>query len=758
MRWAAAIFLVWVVLDASVEAATIRGNVVAENGAPGAGAKVWTVKLWIQELERHEATTDAAGRFAVEVGPGDWVIGASLADQGNSKDEYVQVEGPDPAPVTIRLSPQGRLRGRLVEAETGRPIRGGRLFIDNGVVPVSDDDGRFEVTGLSRTRYHESFVVAAGRERKRVLFEMAEGPVTDLEIPVPRGGKVVGRVLDVEGQPVPRAFVGKSTSGSILSLTGLWDRTDAQGRFEYDGLPLGRTTWMNTVAAGFEAAQRDGVRAHLDGTPISVEFRLARSLADQRRQPQRQGGPVQVMAPQPENRRTVAGVVVDPTGQPVAGATVRWGIVQSSAAMIETKTDADGKFRLTLLPPGAEVVCVIPERNDLAPATQTVDEPGDQEIRITLGEGRTLSGVVRDADGTPFRGILVIPTVLGVGRRGFSVRERETKTDAQGRFQVAGLPDSALSFDFLGDGVSDLRDHRLELGQEAVVILSAAGAIRGKVVDGAGQPVRNFRVLLNASRRRLPADKSGGYFAGFCAPGLTYSADDGSFLIRHITAGSVHRVTILAPGHGEESIDRVFAEPLNRLTPDKVPTFELGPASSFQVRVLEAGSRKPIPGASVLLTHGNATFQPSSWDDSVHTVTDEAGVALFTPLTYSEAMIAVQAPGFGRDHVGWTDHSTESTLLLKPAAVVAGELLDEATGKPLANAVIHLSSTMTGPISTILQPGDSGRFRLDELPGGPYNLSITTADRSEVYQERITLEAGQELTRALRLSSSKAIP
>ena len=94
-----------------------------------------------------------------------------------------------------------------------------------------------------------------------------------------------------------------------------------------------------------------------------------------------------------------------------------------------------------------------------------------------------------------------------------------------------------MTFTFLGEGVSDLRDHVLELDKENVVMMSAAGAIRGKVVDHEGKPVRNFRVLLNGSREREPGDKYGGFFAGFCGIGLTYTSDDGSFVVRNLGAG-----------------------------------------------------------------------------------------------------------------------------------------------------------------------------------------------------------------------------
>ena len=745
-------------------AETLRGIAIAEDGTPAGGARVWAARLWTHQLERHEVTADDRGRFSIEVGPAQWLIEATLGEQGIASMEHVAVvEGREPQPVTIRLKPQGRLRARLVEAESGKPIEGGRLVLDNGLDPITDRDGRFEVSGLNRGRYHESFVVAPGRERKRVLFEMSDRPVTDLVIPVPRGGKAVGRVLDVDGKPIPGAYVGRSTSGSTLSLTGLWVRADEQGRFEFDGLVLDRTTWLNADAEGYEKAQRDGVRSNPDGGPIPVEFRLARNPAARRSPSGPKAGSTPEDAPKVANRRNVSGVVADPDGKPVAGATVRWGADRSSEA-IETKTDSEGKFRLALVPDQPQVVCVIPEGPDLAPEAPSVEKGGDQEIRVVLPKGHTASGVVRDDRGTPFAGVTVLPIVTGMGRRGLALWERGTKTDARGRFAISGLPGSGSSFTFLGEGVSDLRDHPLELDKENDVTMSAAGAIRGKVVDETGKPVRNFRVLLNASRGREPGDKFGGFFAGFCGIGLTYTSDDGSFLIRNLGAGSVQRVTVLAPGHGEGTIDRVVAEPLNRLTPDQAPSFRLGPANSLQVRALEEGTRRPVPDARVSLIyedpgiddHFTWGYHDTAWGDSVHAKTDAGGIATFSPLTFGEGTILVQAPGFARQHLGWRDGSRDLGVTLQPEAVVSGELLDDSTGRPLEGGYIRLASPTVGQISASLQPGDGGRFRVGELPEGAYSFSVATSDNAILHQEQMTLKPGQSVSRALRLSPAKA--
>src|SRR5207302_5689807 len=95
-----------------------------------------------------------------------------------------------PEPVAIRLEERGTFRGRLLEAETGKPIAGGKLFLDAGLVVTADADGRLEVGGLCRGS-HEAFVVAPGRMRMRVLFDTTARADTELDVPVPRGGRII---------------------------------------------------------------------------------------------------------------------------------------------------------------------------------------------------------------------------------------------------------------------------------------------------------------------------------------------------------------------------------------------------------------------------------------------------------------------------------------------------------------------------------------------------------------------------------------
>jgi hypothetical protein len=91
-------------------------------------------------------------------------------------------------------------------------------------------------------------------------------------------------------------------------------------------------------------------------------------------------------------------------------------------------------------------------------------------------------------------------------------------------------------------------------GADNTVKMQYGGAVRGRVVDQDGKPVRNFRVLVNAPRERKPDDKlGGGYFAGFCGMGVRFTSPDGVFVLTGVVAGSVLRIWPWQKGTGRRS-------------------------------------------------------------------------------------------------------------------------------------------------------------------------------------------------------------
>lgn len=723
-------------------AATLRGEVVGTDGGPAAGARVWAVSVRGVDLDRREAVAGADGRFALEVGPGMWAVDARLDDQGPAGSPPGATVGAiDPAPVVVRLAPAGRLRARLVEAETGRPVAGGRLMLDNGLDPAADADGRIEVRGLTRHRYHEAVVVAPGRERLRVLFEMADGPITDLEVAVPRGAKVVGRLLDPQGRPAAGASVRRVTSGNALAMRGLRVRADDRGRFEYDGFPADAALTLTAEADGCRPASRPWLRAPVDGTPLAVDFHL---------QPPAPGPATPAAA-----GRELAGVVLDPEGKPAA-ARVRWFDPRFGGSA-EGATDAAGRFRLGDTIDVAGTLTVIPDRPDLALATRSV-AAGERTVRVALEVGHVARGVVRDADGATYPGVALLPRVVDDRQRTWALVDRRAITDEHGRFAIAGLPAGEVHAGFSGPGMTALPNHPLTLDAENVVTVAPAGEIVGRVVDGDGRPVRNFRVLLRAPRDGGPADRNLRFFAGFGGIGLTCTAEDGSFVVRNLDAGVAHRVTILAPGFGAATVNRVVARPRDRRGGADVALFELGPPSVLDVEVRAADSGRPVPGARVAVVFGepsrddsNWSLNETRWDDLAFARAGADGLARFDPLSFDEGTILVMAPGYARQNFGWRDHAANLNARLQPESAVEGTVVDRATGLPTPGAVVVIGSRWLGAVEVPLDQQTGGRFRVGELAAGQYTLSVTTPGGGVVHSEEVTLGVGERATRDVRL-------
>jgi len=760
-EWTAAFWVLMMLVAASPAGAeTLRGTVLNKVGEPVGRAIIWAAELYAGgPLAARETQADASGRFALEVKPGKWYVWARDDTWSGEIDQHAiptVLPGHDAGPVTIRLRERGWLRGRLIEFETGRPIAGGRFIFDNAVELKANRLGRFDFAGIS-PHFHEAYVVAPGRERRRILFDMTLRTVAELELRIPRAGRIVGRVTDERGKPIPGAYVGYSTSGNTFSGTANWDRCDPDGRYAWDGKVFDRPTRLAAGAPGYLGEQKDNLIVSAGAAPLELNFRLKPAPASDG---QRTGGP----SPQAESRRDVTGTVTLPGGRPAANAIVRWGAVKHSRS-VQTQTDGEGRFRLAGAPDENGVLAVIaPGSTGTAPAFPSFARGGNRDIAVTLEPGETAKGRVLDDGGAPLEGVSVVPTVPSHDRRfGRSawLLERSATTDAQGRFSLEGLPESAVQFEFHGDGLIALHNQPLNLdGADNQVVMHSGGMIRGRVVDRDGKPVRNFRILVNAPHERQPGDKFGGYFAGYCGIGITFTSDDGVFVITELEADRLHRISAVADGYAEGVSDRVTSTTLTHLSPAEALTIRLGPPHHLKVRAVRSGDEAHgIPAARVTLVNGDPDldrqfswgYHDASWEDMTRGRTDQAGWADFPVLACGEATVLVQAPGLGRRRLGWRDGRGELVVTLDTEAVLTGEVRD-AAGVPLKDAYVGLvgasGDSMTAPVDGRQQ----GRFRLAELPEGEYTFTIRRSFGSEVYEQRITLRPGQVLDKKIRLA------
>jgi protocatechuate 3,4-dioxygenase beta subunit len=735
----------------------LRGAVYAADGSPAAEAVVWAAKISYGPLERRETVADDKGRFLLDLTPGSWYVGARRGTQGGqgpARHQAVEVvAGVRPDSIKIYLEERGKFRGRLLEAETGKPIPGGQLYLDDGVILTTDAGGRFEIGGLLRSN-HESFVVAPGRQRLRVLFDNTSSADTELEVSVPRSAKIVGRVTDTNGKPIPGAYVGRSTSGTFFSLNGLYLACDADGKFEYDDAVLpDEPTRLTAQAPGHLAAERNDLLV-LPDRKLEINFQL-------RPQPDAQKvARGNATGTDEDKRRVVSGIVRGPDNKPVAGVVVRWGY-QPTVNAIQTKTDPTGRFRLTV-PDKPDILAVLPR--EFPPEFPNIPANGDKEVEVELHAGETARIRVVDDTGKPIKDVQVMAVVPSPDPRignPFWLSESSVRTDAQGTFEVKGAPANA-QFDFLKSGLSDLRNQRLELARaDNTVTMLYGGAILGRVVDRNGKPIRNFRILVNFPHERHADDQSGGYFAGYCGMGVYFTSDDGSFVLTGVGASGVFRIMAIADGHGEAVVDRVKSVPINRLATTKPTVIKAGPPIVLRVRAIAADG-KPIAQARVTLVNGQDGldrsfswgYHDASWEDMVRSRTAADGWARLPALSFAAATVLVQAPGYGRHRLGWRDASKELTVELSPEAVIAGEVRTSA-GQPLKEYYVNLTGGVGDQISASVGPSDKGRFHIAELPAGSWTLMICAADGiTTLHQEQIILKAGD--TKNLKIAAKNS--
>ena len=189
----------------------------------------------------------------------------------------------------------GVIRGRVVRADTGEPLRRVQVRVDewstrDGSGPaatMTDAEGRYELTQLPAGRYQLKATrggyveVAYGQrrpfERGRPL-ELGEGAVLqNIDFALPPGAVVTGRVVDEIGEAVAHVSVSLGAAGTSTAR-GDWSAesgssTDDRGEFRIFGVPPGDYV----IVARFDAigpGLRDRVRyvpTYYPGTPVASE-------------------------------------------------------------------------------------------------------------------------------------------------------------------------------------------------------------------------------------------------------------------------------------------------------------------------------------------------------------------------------------------------------------------------------------------------------------------------------------------------------
>jgi thiol-disulfide isomerase/thioredoxin len=332
------------------------------------------------------------------------------------------------------------IAGRVVDAMTGQPIAGARFWSGTERTAVTTNErGVFRIEDAPALATHY-WIAAPGYAAKQswLAWPRSDEQVFRLE----RGGQVLeGRVVSQEdGRPLEGARIELGLSSGFQPHGA----TDAEGRFEIAGIPADKPRLYPVITCPDHVA-KDRFGLDMDPAGVTtVEWSLA---------------PGAVIAGR---------VTAEENGRPIAGVTVTTGHDRfgSNHADPATTTDAQGRFRLSVVPRGQTFVHAFSEQH--APAMTNVTTGADPlEVNFELSPGEAATGRVTDPQGKPIADVWLV-TDTWSGARMF---RRETRTAADGSFLLEHMPATPAEVHVLKKDYVSKRDLMLKGGDHVDVIL-----------------------------------------------------------------------------------------------------------------------------------------------------------------------------------------------------------------------------------------------------------------------------------------------
>jgi RNA polymerase sigma factor (sigma-70 family) len=289
--------------------------------------------------------------------------------------------------------------------------------------------------------------------------------------------------------------------------------------------------------------------------------------------------------------------VVDLEGHPVAGADVR--ILDASTGELASfpiadryVTDARGEVVFH----ARDGALLEARREGFAPGRARLGDAAQVSHRLTIAlraltsasaaDGTLgLTGRVIDDAGAPVKGALV-RAVHGDGALADEAHpDGQASAGDDGRFAIAGLDPGGYDVTATAAGCAPV-SARVQAGGDVTLQLARGGTISGRAVDGSGQPVPAFTVVV--TRRASPLREE-------TVAQATIVDGDGHYEVPGLVRGD-YRVRAAGDGHAPSAPVDAHVEPAEE-TADVQLVLRVG--GSVRGRVVERGSGTPLTQARV---------------------------------------------------------------------------------------------------------------------------------------------------------------
>ncbi|MEZ6197759.1 MAG: carboxypeptidase regulatory-like domain-containing protein [Planctomycetota bacterium] len=667
--------------------------------------------------------------------------------------------------------PAASLGGRMVD-DAGAPVSGASVRVSfhdlrgdairgektpSSLETTTDATGRFRFARVAHR--FELRLRLRSPQHMDVEREFALRAIRDVDlgdIVAHRGASVEGRVTDDRGVAVAGAtvrvdVVPADASAGGFTIVGAGDpalsedvretQTDEDGRYRVSGLGHGELT----VEA--ENEERPAVRR--------VEPLLAAGEI-------RRGVDVVL-----EAGRTLNGIVRDDSGVPVAGVQVRRATggdlrvlfdeaLAAQAGPADAETDSEGRFSIAGLKKGT--VLLRASKPGWRTARTTIGAV-EYSVEITLRRASVVGGYARDVEGAAIEGLAIEagPTVRLL--RGAEAAEIMGIEDEPGVFALVDLPRADVTMKVHAPGYATRRLQIDRLGPGEVrrrdLTLQPAVRLAGRVVRTDGSPGAGAKVQR---RQKTP---------GELEVGVDVIADaEGRFAFEDAGPGMQSLIATLSGALASAGSEfELGTEPVEDIV------LTLGVGGDLVGRVVDALD-EPIIGGIVILKHDpEEAGAPRAGDREVLTDLDgRFAYRAVPPGRYKiEARRTKARPkktGFvffsgpeevaevtGRPLTITADRELEIELVLTERPSVAGTV--RITGPIPAGTEVRavkvkekdetdrMSFAFGGAPDPSSPVAADGRYEIDDLAPGDYDLILSFPGVWNAATERVKLETGQ---------------